>query len=975
MGVAMNKATKFLCGSLAIMMTAGAAAAQWSGDMTARSFYENARRGNKGAILRLKRNGYSINSTDAQGNTALCLALQANNFDAYNLLKKNGADTNHECTKKFEQEKQLTYYKGFVWKPRYTLGVAAVAGGIAALAAGGGGGGSSHGGNGSGGGSGGGNGGGSIEAGGSITDNDIVETLDPSAFESDEYKKGNFLAEINASTAYSRLYGLDADGNLATKLKDVKVGVIDSGVDSNNMDFAVTQVSGFNQDYGPCRNGQTQNCWRYENNTALLTAVDSNGDAKNYVVSLSKTDFDDWAAGYSDNYTWDSNQNSWLPEELKFGADGAILNSEAAHGTHVAGIIAADKNDMGMHGVAFSNTEIIAGRWDFMVPFSVPLATMIDRGAQVVNMSFGIESQDDFNAKTLQNLGNVVGAEMLNKYAGDILTVIDRAAEENVVLVMSAGNDGKNQPGIFNGIPLLSDDYAEKLKNLFITVVATNSEGKIAAYSNRCGATAGYCIAAPGGDGTGDTGDTYIWSTGSSGEDILGMSGTSMAAPVVTGSVALLMGAYPYLEPQEVVELIFETANNEGIYADSTIYGHGMLDLAEATNPQGYLATFDGNTVDSNKVNISSTAIRVPAVFKQALVKNMPKTVTVFDKYNRPFDLKFASLVSTTHSGEKKFKNDLYNFSRHQPKQTTAVDGFSFGFAPSSYSNNDSGMGIVDLAYESDNHKTSFFFAENSEYASGSYQEKVLFNPYLAMNEAYGIENNMKFDNLGFKFGFMTGENGLYDGDSSYNDYDFDNRAYAFNSEVSYQMTPQFNLTAVSGVLAEDDALLGMNGRGALNIGDSNTFYTGLMLAWQPTDKWSFGGAYYHGWTDGSNSSGSMMKTSRLMSNSFALDGHYNMNKTDVVGLQVSSPLRIYSGHADFDVATGRDNYSSAVYRENVRANLKPSAREYKFALYHNREVNEDIMFKSELAVRLNPEHESGAETDYRAMFGLSWAF
>lgn len=960
----MNKTTKLLCCSLAVMLTAGTAAAQWGGMTAARNFYENAKRGNKGAILRLKRNGYSIDATDREGNTALCLAMRDNNFGAYDLLKKNGADVNHQCTKQFEKEKQLTYYKGFVWKPRYTLGAAAVVGGIAALAAGGGGGGSSHG-SGNGGTGGDGGSGGGVDDGGSITDNDIVEYLEPSAYETEEYKKGNFLADINASTAYSRLYGLDADGSLATKLGNVKVGVIDSGVDSRNTDFAVTSVSGFNQDYGPCRNGNTTNCWSHSGNTATLTAVDSNGDSTTYTVSMTSEDYNAWAADYSDSYNWSDSQNSYLPEELRY-SDSTILNPGTAHGTHVAGIIAADKNGMGMHGVAFSNAELIAGRWDFMTPASNPISTMVDRGAQVINMSFGIEASDTLNASH--------AAQQKNYLQSAILTGIDKAAEEKVVLVMSAGNEGYSQPGLYNGIPLLTD-YTDKLKNLFITVVATNSEGKIASYSNRCGVSAAYCIAAPGGDGTGDAGNTYIWSTGSSDQDILGMSGTSMAAPVVAGSVALLMGAYPYLEPEQVVELIFETANDEGIYADSSVYGHGMLDLAEATNPQGYLATFDGDTVNSNKVNVSATAIRVPAVFKQALVKNMPKTVTVFDKYNRPFAMKFDSMVATTHSGEKKFRNDLYNFSRRQPKQTVAADGFSFGFAPSSYSNSDGGMGIVDLAYEGDGHKTSFFFAENSEYASGGYQDKALFNPYLAMNEAYGVENSMKFDNLGFKFGFMTGENGLYDGDSRYHDYDFDNRAYAFNSEVSYQVTPSFNLTAVSGVLAEDDAVLGLNGRGALSVGDSDTFYTGLMLAWQPNEKWSFGGAYYHGWTESSEASGSMMKTSRLMSNSFALDGHYNLNKTDVVGLQLSSPLRIYSGHADFDIATGRDNFSSAVYRENVRANLKPSAREYKFALYHNREINEDIMFKSEFAVRLNPEHESGAETDYRGMVGLSWAF
>lgn len=49
-----------------------------------------------------------------------------------------------------------------------------------------------------------------------------------------------------------------------------------------------------------------------------------------------------------------------------------IKSDDAAHGTHVAGIIAADRNGAGMHGVAFENAEIIAARWDLMSPISAP---------------------------------------------------------------------------------------------------------------------------------------------------------------------------------------------------------------------------------------------------------------------------------------------------------------------------------------------------------------------------------------------------------------------------------------------------------------------------------------------------------------------------------------------------------------------------------------------------------------------------
>ena len=397
--------------------------------------------------------------------------------------------------------------------------------------------------------------------------------------------------------------------------------------------------------------------------------------------------------------------------------------------------------------------------------------------------------------------------------------------------------------------------------------------------------------------------------------------------------------------------------------------------MAAATDPQGYLATIGGNSVNNTVVNVTSSKIVVPATFYSALSKRMPKTMTVFDKYKRPFEIRVSSMVGKTHSGEKNFKNDLYNFTRGTAKKTVESGGYSFAFAPSAYKNNNQGMGIFEVSYSSDKRKTSFFFAENSRYSAGDYHESAGFNPYLAMNEAYGVENELKFDRLGFKFGFMTGENGLYDGDKAYNDRNFDSRSYAFNAEASYEVSPALTLGVVSGMLSEDDSVLGLNGYGAFSIKDSSTFFTGVKLAYSPFDNWSFSGAYYHGLTNPEKSYESMISMSELYSDSFAFDGHYKLNKTDIIGLQISSPLRVYKGHADFDIATGRDNYSDKIYRRNIRSDLKPGAREYKFALYHNREISDNLSLKGEIAARLNPEHQSDAKADYRAMFGLSWAF
>ena len=987
----MKKVNSLLCFILSFVVFSSIASAdEWaSSGMVAQRFYDHAHRNNPQAIARMQRNGYHIDSMDMSGDTAYCLAVKKKDRRAIALLKLYGANIEHNCMRQFSEAKKLEYNKGFVWKNRYIVGGALITGGAVALAAGMGGSGGGSSGEGTGtedsGGSGenpgdsgtpGGDdfsdgenpGDGSTPGGDEIPPVGELTYLDPIDYETPEYKKGNFLSQINASTAYSRLYGIDESGKLASYLKNVKVGVLDTGVYAANTDFANTNITGFNQDYGPCRGSDRSNCWYFENGEAIANI---DGSPEDYFFPISQEDFNKWAAEYNADYDWDSNSTNFNPERPIVNGD-EITNSGTMHGTHVAGIIAADKNEENMHGVAFSNVSIVAGRWDLKTPVTTAINKMVDMGAQVINMSFGTDARL-LDASLLDGLapGDLMYNDVVAPIYDQYMLGFEKIAANNVIAVMAAGNESQNNPGLFNGIPLL-EVFSSSLKNLFVTVVATDSSGKLASYSNKCGVTKEYCIAAPGGK----DGD-FIWSTGTYNYSMVGQAGTSQATPVVSGSIALLMGAYPYLTPKQIVELIFETANKTGEYADANTYGQGMLDLGEATNPQGYLGTFGGNNVGSasERINIASSSITVPAVFKEALVSNMPKSLTAFDKYNRPFAVNFASLVRTTHSGEKNFKNDLYNFTRRQPKQTVQADGFSFGFAPSSYNNTDSGLGIIDVAYEGEVHKTSFFFAENSQYSSGSYTDKAMFNPYLSMNEAYGVESKLSFDKLGLKMGFMTGENGLYDGDEDYNDSNFDSRSYAFNTEVSYQISPKFNLSAVSGMLAEDDAMLGLNGSGALDIGDSNTFYTGLMLSWQPNAKWSFGGAYYHGWTDASDVTNSMIRTSRLASSSFALDGHYNLNKTDVIGFQISSPLRIYDGHADFNIATGRDNYSDKIYRENVRADLKPSAREYKFAMYHNREIKEDVLFKGEIAVRLNPEHQQDAETDYRAMFGLSWAF
>ena len=60
------------------------------------------------------------------------------------------------------------------------------------------------------------------------------------------------------------------------------------------------------------------------------------------------------------------------------------------------------------------------------------------------------------------------------------------------------------------------------------------------------------------------------------------------------------------------------------------------------------------------------------------------------------------------------------------------------------------------------------------------------------------------------------------------------------------------------------------------------------------------------------------------------------------------------------------------MYRQKTKADLKTNAREYDLGLYFTDEVADQVIFQTEMGVRLNPDHVKGAEPDWRALVGLS---
>ena len=214
-----------------------------------------------------------------------------------------------------------------------------------------------------------------------------------------------------------------------------------------------------------------------------------------------------------------------------------VEGPDATHGTHVAGIIGAVRNnDIGMNGVA-DNIQIMPIRAvpngderDKDVANAIRYA--VDNGASVINMSFGKDYA--WNKKIVDN-------------------AVRYAAKKDVLIVHAAGNDSREIEAK-NNFP--NDVYAKK--KLFGAKKAKNwievgalswkvGENSIASFSNYDKANVD--LFAPG---------EKIYSTIPDSK-YKNLQGTSMAAPVVAGVAAVLRSYFPKLSAAQVKQILLES--------------------------------------------------------------------------------------------------------------------------------------------------------------------------------------------------------------------------------------------------------------------------------------------------------------------------------------------------------------------------------------------------------------------------------
>lgn len=242
------------------------------------------------------------------------------------------------------------------------------------------------------------------------------------------------------------------------------------------------------------------------------------------------------------------------------------------HPTHVAGIAAADKNGFGMHGVAYdadiassSTIKHYYGDGFFESGSSFYDNYLTNPDIKIINNSWGdynnylsnVQNEEDFNEiiEYLQNDGSVIE--------------IEKAVNNDKLLVFSAGNDGKLAAAFENNLDVLTSDKAFNDNIITVTAAKANSFTKnqnggfnvksdgIAIFSNLAMYNEDTTLSAPGWNIISANADFAA-----SGEYYSYSYGTSMAAPIVTGVGALVQQAFPYLSGKQIGDVLLSTANS-----------------------------------------------------------------------------------------------------------------------------------------------------------------------------------------------------------------------------------------------------------------------------------------------------------------------------------------------------------------------------------------------------------------------------
>ena len=275
----------------------------------------------------------------------------------------------------------------------------------------------------------------------------------------------------------------------------------------------------------------------------------------------------------------------------KFYGNNDIMAGTPFHGTHVAGIIGAVRNNgKGIDGIA-DNVRIMMVR---AVPdgdehdkdIALAIRYAVDNGAKVINMSFGKSYSPQ------------------KQWVDD---AVKYAESKGVLLVHAAGNDAKNLDSDFNFPNPMLLNGGRPTNWLTIGASGDPGNGGLAASFSNYGKKE-VDVFAPG---------VNIYSTIPGGNTYGNASGTSMASPVTAGVAAFLLEYFPTLTPEQLKTVLEKSAIKPTIKAQKPGDGEEII-FSELSKTGGLINAYEASKLAQEMTSQKSQPVKTKMKVKQA---------------------------------------------------------------------------------------------------------------------------------------------------------------------------------------------------------------------------------------------------------------------------------------------------------------------------------------------------------------------
>lgn len=614
-------------------------------------------------------------------------------------------------------------------------------------------------------------------------------------------------------------------------------------------------------------------------------------------------------------------------------------NATDDHGTNVAMVAAAARDNTGILGIAWGAT-VMALRTD------TPGTCEADGGSS--DPKTGGCQFDDTSIASAIGYATAHGAKVINlSLGGDapsstVRTAVANAAAAGLFIVVAAGNDGKADPDAFGaGIDTAGNGAV-------IIAGSIDENGAISDFSDKAGNQPDHFLTARGEAVCCEykNGKLYVDDQGF----IYLFSGTSFAAPQIAGAAALLAQAFPNLTGRQIADILLRSAFDAGGAGTDAIYGRGILDIARALQPIGTTSLAGGST----PLALADSGAVTSAAMGDATARASLQSV-VLDEYDRAFGvdlgptLRGAVVSQPLHASVGAGQRHISAGNERAAVAFTIDAGREHGEMPYTgrlrLSREDAeqarvlaGRVALELA---PNTKVAFGFAESGDglVAQLQGQDQPAF---MVAGGAVGDTGLYRTTDASFAVRRQAGPWGLTLSADSGKTWSaaYVHRAAQMRgqrdrsglSDYGFTLDRRFgNLTASLALdwMREDATLLGAEFHDAFGLAGADTLFLDAKAAWAPAPGWRLGAALREGRTV-ARGGGLVAAGSRLTSRAWAFDlargGVFQPG--DSLAFRISQPLRVESGGLNLNLPVDY-SYATLSPTYGIRTlSLTPRGRE-----------------------------------------------